>query len=853
MSCCDPTSASSCPCGQFVFPWAITNPPGLATVVYRVGDFTSFREAMLLPLPGETALSQTNGTTVTQIWRPGAQGDLAVQMIEWWAYLGDVLTFYNERVANQAYLGTADLPESVNRLIRLLGYRPRPGLGAIGVLAALANSVSPFTLPQVFQIQSKPGPGQQPQIFELAADTTITPPVGPPGTSAIQGTASMAPAPVPVAPPSSGNTAVVALADNSSAVKAGDRILLLQVNSEGPFPPNPVTAFALATVASAPVHTKDPQGNAYTSISLRSNDLANLASVTDVTQLHLLTSNQSAQVWPYPADTGVVMYAPAATPSALTVHLVSIVRGLRSNDPIVLEGTDSFLPWCANLLSSTEVVWYANPLSTADPSSPPTSQGSVAIAIPHTAVTFSLPASDQVTDTKANRPSYLIRYGWKDIGALITVPTATVGAAPNGAVANTTATPLALQPADGSSLTAPANTPVLVEDVNGNGAAGAVNSSGGIDLQAPLLVPPLRALFNLLPVTRGKTVANEMLGSGNALVASQDFVLQNSPVTYLSDPNSASGDNFSSTVRVWVNQLEWKEVPNFYGLPGGSQVFLTREDEQGQTHVVFGSRLPTGVNNVVASYRYGSGAQAPAAGSLTVVLKPMPGLQAIRNPVPPFGGADPDPPDQIRKLAPRSVMTFNTAVSVDDFEVIAAQAPGVVRARAAIAFDPLAQRPRVTVWVGDDPSTVGVVQSALAAAADPNRLPKVLLASAVPMTLALTIAYDPRHEPQVVQDAVHLALLDPNKGLLGVNVVQIGQVFYDSQIYAACLAVPGVTGVHALSFAVYERFHDEVLRFGGGAQPASTCCSQQHDPGQGAYLLVPDDAVHFFLTMEAAS
>ncbi len=194
MSCCGDADEPICPCGQFVFPIAITNPPGLDTIAYRPGDFTSFRQRPLLPLAGETQLTQTDGNVVTPIWRPGAQGDLAVQMIEWWAYLADVLTFYNQRVANQAYLRTADQPASVNRLVYLLGYRPRPGIGASGTLAALATGPSPFTLPAGFQVQSKPGPGQQPQVFELETAVTVTPPIGPPGTDAVQGTAEVGPA-----------------------------------------------------------------------------------------------------------------------------------------------------------------------------------------------------------------------------------------------------------------------------------------------------------------------------------------------------------------------------------------------------------------------------------------------------------------------------------------------------------------------------------------------------------------------------------------------------------------------------------------------------------------------------------
>ena len=60
---------------------------------------------------------------------------------------------------------------------------------------------------------------------------------------------------------------------------------------------------------------------------------------------------------------------------------------------------------------------------------------------------------------------------------------------------------------------------------------------------------------------------------------------------------------------------------------------------------VHGARLPTGLNNVVVRYRYGSGAEAPARGALTVLAKPWPGLRAVRNPVSVGGGADPDPPD----------------------------------------------------------------------------------------------------------------------------------------------------------------------------------------------------------------
>ena len=48
-------------------------------------------------------------------------------MLEWWAYLADVLTFYNERYANESYLRTATQPGSIANLVALLGYQPAPG------------------------------------------------------------------------------------------------------------------------------------------------------------------------------------------------------------------------------------------------------------------------------------------------------------------------------------------------------------------------------------------------------------------------------------------------------------------------------------------------------------------------------------------------------------------------------------------------------------------------------------------------------------------------------------------------------------------------------------------------------
>src|SRR5262249_6992320 len=136
-----------------------------------------------------------------------------------------------------------------------------------------------------------------------------------------------------------------------------------------------------------------------------------------------------------------------------------------------------------------------------------------------------------------------------------------------------------------------------------------------------VLKTPLRVLQDVIHLTRGKTVDQEVLGLGNAAVAGQEFVLQKSPLTYI-----PAGDSYQSTLRIHVSGVQWTEVPSFYGQPPDARVFVTYEDDNQKTHVLFGdwvngSGLPTGAL-VLADYRIGSGADDLDSGSLTVISRP---------------------------------------------------------------------------------------------------------------------------------------------------------------------------------------------------------------------------------------
>ena len=81
-------------------------------------------------------------------------------MLDAWAAVADVLTFYQERIANEGYLRTATERRSVLELARLVGYQPRPGVASSVYLAYTLddNFKEEVTIPRV-QVSKRAGTG----------------------------------------------------------------------------------------------------------------------------------------------------------------------------------------------------------------------------------------------------------------------------------------------------------------------------------------------------------------------------------------------------------------------------------------------------------------------------------------------------------------------------------------------------------------------------------------------------------------------------------------------------------------------------------------------------------------------
>jgi predicted phage baseplate assembly protein len=378
----------------------------------------------------------------------------------------------------------------------------------------------------------------------------------------------------------------------------------------------------------------------------------------------------------------------------------------------------------------------------------------------------------------------------------------------------------------------------FLEDADGSGISVTATTAGdgSITLSASDSTPgtfslaaPFRLLVDLVDVSRGKTVSGELLGRGDASVGGQAFTLKNAPLTYL-----ASGAGWASTLSVAVDGILWREVETFYDQPRDARVFVVTQSPDGTSVLRFGdgengARLPTG-SAVFATYRYGAGAASPPAGRLTTILKPQPNLRSIRNPVAVWGGADAQQSADIRKNAPASVLTFGRAISGEDYETVAAQTPGVARARAYWTWDAGHQRCLVKVYVGDDGGAATAARTALAGAEDPNRPIAVAQATPVDLALTCTLAIAADHTAGPVIEAATAALSDPETGLFSAARMGIGRTLYSSELEAALL-VPGADAVHALSVTA------------AGADVFTSEPVGWANPGEGAFFVLASTTI----------
>ena len=91
-------------------PTVVFNRPGLSAIAYRSGTWHEFKESLLAAL-ADSKHPELAGLA-TRI-----DDDFSIALLDAVAVVGDVLSFYGERIANESYLRTATERVSVLELV----------------------------------------------------------------------------------------------------------------------------------------------------------------------------------------------------------------------------------------------------------------------------------------------------------------------------------------------------------------------------------------------------------------------------------------------------------------------------------------------------------------------------------------------------------------------------------------------------------------------------------------------------------------------------------------------------------------------------------------------------------------
>ena len=752
----------TCLCDIHVFPTTRRIPAGLRAGRFQIaralGIFPDWRTSTLAAIGREPALDD---------WRAREPHDLGLMLVEMGAYVFDVCDFYDALVAGEGFLNTAQLAEAQRRLVALLGYVPRPAIGAEASLAVVADGTRVIALPKGVGFKSGAFDGEAPQTFELTEPASLEPRVNK--------------LLVDRAPQNAITTSTLTsvLVDPATLrLRVGDPLV---VDFAGT-----LRTTRVASVVPAPLRGRVPAAR------LTFTDAVAVPGGAAYSTMRILGSGGTRGLWKLGqkgADTET-----AISGSHVLLESLASVRAsdlvLFERDGVLearrvtetIERQRVLFPTLTSTLKDT-----ANKVVGSVDSAP------VTMAISRVSLTTALSWSNtDVTRILVHHPLGVV--------ARVLVP-----------VKDT------LEHTDPLSIPGLIDPPrasvakLLLEDVHQDGVvtAGTLNHTTHTaqlnqgENWGKALTAAVTLYGNVLSVSRGETVRGEQLGIGDGSQAEQVFTLGKKPLTYLSAP-TASG--FKSTLEVRVGGIRWHEVESFYGHATSERVYTVRHDEKGSAfvHVGGASRLPTGAV-VTADYRFGAGAAMPPAGSITQVARPVPGITSVRNILPALGGGDAETPRELSVYGPRSALLLGRAISLPDLEAAAATVTGVQAARASWHWDAKGLRAVAQVQFIGSEQLIGSIRAKLRALTEPDAPLSVV--RCLPQQARLAIAIDV-HADYVAKDVVaavrealyHKPDLPGTGGLLRAERLGPEGVVFLSEIAAAVMAIEGVTTMQSVSF-----------------------------------------------------
>ncbi len=750
----------------------VSNPPGLSAIAYRSGTHGGVLRRMLAALGGR--LDRLD---------PAARDDPAVALLDSWATVADVVTFYQERIANEGFLRTAVERRSVLELARAIGYELRPGAAALAYLdfrlQDAAGAPTGAVVPAGTRVLSIPAQGRLPQPFET-------------GTALTAGVARNE-TPLRTRRPQvlgKGRTSLF-LAGVQTGLRRGDPILLV----EGPTGPGEVPAVwdfrVLSAVVPQPGTAPDaPPATLVSWIDGLDHDYAGPGVYAFDVRAAIFgynapdwrslpkevrdryrptTAEAEGAVWPGFAlpdgeqGKGSAIDLDAVYPDVEAGSLLLLRQPGRERLYRVTGAVPSARQDFAISAKTTRVSMTADGLSSFE-----RRQAAV-----HTATRRLTPAEEPIGDPVTGSALDLAWPAPLTPGQPVIV-TGTSGGRPWAA-------PDEIRSVDGTRITLAGSVPASARE-------------------------SVRIAGNVVLASHGETVPDEVLGSGDGTVPNQRFTLRKPHLTHLA---ARTPTGVLAALEVRVDGVRWTEVPSLYPAGPLDRVYVVRIDDDAFATVIFGdgvhgARLPTGQENVHARYRSGIGPAGDVDAHALSLLPQRPlGISTVDNPLASSGSSAPETLAEARTNAPLTVLTLDRVVSLSDYEDYARGFSGIAKARAVALPGAVTDLVHLTVAgaagaaVPEDP-TIDLLRGALDTIRDPAVT--VLAHSFVPIRfrLGVEVLADPARVAADVRAAVGAALRD----YYAADRREFGQPVTPSEVLAEAQRVEGVRAARIIELRV---------------------------------------------------